>query len=252
MTAILFRPNIAVTAVYAGLTASGYNLADPGLEGSAAPIIRRIREAGWPDDVLAYFSAARTATCVVNPYWPRAFLLTLAGLYMTNKAPFRFQDPGAMIDHVQGLDLIALDEKGPEVLDWLKRLPSAYAAVRSHPAFPGIWQDIQLAVNSQSSKLARIARDVETAMTDAIGFHRDALPPIAAIVNPLQAPPVDDYVHVNGRTYAITARPDSAPLIHEILHHVLNPLLEHERATIAKFHYLLKPRCLTACHRLIT
>ena len=75
MNTCTVQPDQRVFAVYAGLTAGGYDIAqiDPGDE--IAAVVQAILEAPWPAHVLDYFRNARAATCEANPYWPRAYML---------------------------------------------------------------------------------------------------------------------------------------------------------------------------------
>lgn len=66
-------------ATYVGLTASGYDMADCS-DREIGLIIDSIRKAVWPDDVIIYFSKARTDRCEVNPYWSKASMLSGASL----------------------------------------------------------------------------------------------------------------------------------------------------------------------------
>lgn len=71
------KPNKNIFTTFAGLIASGYNLSEDSCD---RDIINSIREVKYDEDIIDYFIKARTSNCEVNPYWPRAFLLSLASL----------------------------------------------------------------------------------------------------------------------------------------------------------------------------
>lgn len=80
------KTNKNIFTVFVGLTASGYNLAENSFD---RDIINSIREIEYDEDIIVYFKKARTSTCELNPYWPKAFFLSLASLFTTEKTPYK-------------------------------------------------------------------------------------------------------------------------------------------------------------------
>lgn len=228
-----------VFTVYAGLTASGYGLAHPPLDGPIEHLIREITAAHWSQEVLAFFRQARTDRCEVNPYWPRASLLTLASLYLPDSPPYRVTDPQQLISRVQALDMISPEEKDEYTLRWLLQLPEAYTSVRAHAQFSRFWHRYADSINLV--RCADVVRETEKLITERLGVAPEQLPKVVILPNPLQASEVADFVKLNDVLYVIQAEPDITACVHELLHHIFSTALKQQASVITQF-YDLFPR----------
>ena len=228
-----------VFTVYVGLTASGYDMARLSANQAMCRLVWAIREADWPEHVPAYFGQARTDVCTVNPYWPRAFLLTIASLYLAESPPYPFADPHAISRHIQALDALCPADKDDETMQWVLQLPDAYQAVCSQPYLDRLWELYQASVDPGRCK--QVAEEAESLVQERLGVTSDQLPQIVVIPNPLQAHEQTDIVNLVGKVYVIEAEPCAASCVHEILHHILSPALDSCRHITYESAGLLAP-----------
>ena len=234
MSESVVRPREQVFTTYVGLTAAGYDMAC-----QSSRLVALIRDMSWPTDVVTYFREARMDGCLVNPYWPRSFLLTLASLYLPNSPPYRYADPEIIVRHIQGLDSISPGHKGKETVRWILRLPVVYGLLRMEPVLDRLSKMYEASID-----FARCEQVLSTAVSlvaERIGITPQALPNLIIVPNPLQAPEQTDFVELDGSTCLITAEPDVSSCIHELLHRILTPIIELSRPKIDKSVHLLGP-----------
>ena len=139
MPSCYVRASKQVFTVYVGLTASGYDLARASGGQAVRQLVQAIRDADWPEQVVTYFRQARTGRCAVNPYWPRAFLLTLASLYLPESGPYRYADPDLVSRHIQELDALGPADMGSDTIQWVLELPDVYEVLWAQPILPRLW-----------------------------------------------------------------------------------------------------------------
>ena len=227
------HPSKQVFTVYVGLTTAGYDIA-------ASPrLVSAIRATSWPDEVVEYFRQARTGDCRVNPYWPRAFLLALASLYLPESPPYRYPDPLVVTQHIESLDSVSPDEKDEDTVDWIFGLPEVYGLLRAQPVLDMLWD-----LYEGSIDLARWNSAVSEAVSlviERMGIAPEGLPSIIVVPNPLQAPEQTDFITLDGNVYLIKAEPDVSSCIHEMLHHILSPALALAEPRVDAYAYLLAP-----------
>lgn len=233
------RASKQVFTVYVGLTASGYDMARPGRNKAVRRLVRAIRETAWPEEVVTYFRRARTGGCAVNPYWPRAFLLTLASLYLPESPPYRYADPDLISRHIQNLDAVSPADKGPDTLRWVLDLPGVYETLWAQPVLQALWNLYEASINPPQCE--RAASEAVSTILERTGASPGQLPCIVILPNPLQAPELTDSVILGGKLHLIKANPDAASCIHEILHHLLSPAIWQSRPIVDEFSYLLEP-----------
>ena len=227
----VMHPSKQIFSIYAGLTAAGYDMAPP------SRLVSAIRDANWPDEVLAYFGEARTGGCAVNPYWPRAFLLALASLYLPESPPYRFPDRLAVARHVESLDSVSPDEKDEDTVDWILGLPEVYGLLSAQPVLETLWDLYQGSIDLARWNSA--VSEAESLVAKRMGIPVDVLPRTMAVPNPLQAPEQTDAVAVGGTVYLIAAEPDTSSCVHEILHDLLTPALQLAHPMTDQYAYLL-------------
>ena len=202
-------------------------------------LVTTIRDASWPNEVMTYFGKARTGGCMVNPYWPRAFLLALTSLYIPESPPYRYPDPLVVTRHIESLQSVSPDEKGEDTVDWILGLPEVYGLVRAQPVLEMLWD-----LYGGSIDFARWNSAVSEAVSlvvERMGVTADVLPRIVAVPNPLQAPEQTDFVTLGGQVYLIKSEPDASSCIHEMLHHILSPALSLAEPMVDEYAYLLAP-----------
>jgi len=228
-----------IFSVYLGLTASGYDLARPSRNQYLCQLIQEIKESVWPKYVLAYFRKARTDICEVNPYWPRAFLASLASLYLPESPPYRYSDRGIIERHIEGLDAVSHADKRADTIRWVLQLPDIYQALWAQPVTHRLWSLYEGHINLGQAE--KVAVDAAALVVRRTGIAPQRLPRIVILPNPLQAREVTDAVALGDKIYIIASEPDRASCVHEMLHHLLSPALALSRGTIREFAYLLGP-----------
>jgi len=240
MSTCLSRASKQIFSVYLGLTASGYDMARPSRNQCLCQLIDGIKASDWPRHVLAYFRKARTDRCDVNPYWPRAFLVSLASLYLPESPPYQYSDPGAIERHIEDLEAVSPADKRADTVRWVLQLPDIYQALWAQPVTHRLWSLYERHLNLGQAE--KVAADAAALIVRRTGVAPERLPGIVILPNPLQAPEVTDEVTIGDNTCIIASEPDLASCIHEMLHHLLSPALALSRGTIREFAYLLVPR----------
>lgn len=227
-----------IFTVYLGLIAAGYHLARP-TNDTICRLIHEVRTTRWPDDIIGYFLQARTDDCAVNPYWPRAFLLTLAAAYLDDGAMPQFADAQCFLSAVKALDLVESVDRNEETLRWLLEFPRVYAGLWAQPECGVWWAAYYTAVEPR--EYSALVQSAEFLLQQRFGVPPWQLPRIAIIANPLQAPELTDAVWLADAVYVIKAEPDLASCVHEALHALFSPPLARCRLIIERHLDLLTP-----------
>jgi hypothetical protein len=228
-----------VFAVYVGLTASGYDMAVSAGNDVIGEMLRMIKESSWPEELLAYFRRARTNSCAVNPYWPRAFLVALASLYLPQSPPYQFGDPDRVTRHIKGLNTVAPAEKDEDTIQWIMELPAVYRALWERPLLSELWRLYESSIDRE--RCEKLVGQAVSLINKRIGASAGQRAKIAIIPNPLQAPEATDFVALDGKGCIIAADPNLQDCVHEMLHSLLSPALESSRKKICEFAHLLDP-----------
>ncbi|HHY76855.1 MAG TPA: hypothetical protein GX500_08850 [Firmicutes bacterium] len=227
-----------VFVLYAGLTASGYDLAEkyapPG--GELWAFIQDVRSQAWPEDVLAYFRMARLEGQGINPYWPRAGMLINAVFHL---AP---GDPASLPGYEDEAEVLKMlrrfptgpDNKGPETVGWIREYPRIHRAIENLPFLEALWQRFSgwMGDRERLEPFCEAARDAVSALGRGLGLGPADIPHFTVVPNPLQAPQLADFVRKDGRLYAIlaAARPES--ILHEVLHSVFEKAISRQQDAI--------------------
>ena len=239
MPSCYVRASKQVFSVYVGLTASGYDLARASGGQAVRRLAQAIGDANWPEQVVTYFRQARTGGCAVNPYWPRAFLLTLASLYLPESPPYRYADTRVIRRHIRELDAVSPAAKGSDTIQWVLELPDVYEMLWAQPILHGLWNLYESSLNLAQCEKA--ASEAVSLILKRTGAAPEQLPDIVILPNPLQAPELTDAIILGGRAHLIKAEPDVSSCVHEILHHLLSPAIKPSRPVMTEFAYLLDP-----------
>ena len=237
MSGCMVRPNRKVFVVYAGLTASGYHTVLQSSSEPAQALVEQIRSLKWPEEALAYFQKARTETCAVNPYWPRAFLLTVAALRLSDTCPCRYGDEDQIVRHIEDLDMIGPEDRSPDTIEWILDLPRHCDMLAAQPGLDQLWEQYLAAIDIGQHEKA--VAEAMSAVIERVGVSPDQLPTTVVIPNPLQAREVTDFVRFGGETLVVRAEPDAASCVHEILHQVFGPRIVENRAIVQEYSHLL-------------
>lgn len=240
MTEILDKcANQAVFDVYLGLTACGYNLGNP-LRGET---IRPLIETGtWSQPTRRYFHFAHIEDGRINPYWPRASLLTAVSLLLDQRPGT--QQIELVRTYFASQDNISPDEKSEAVVRWAADLPQQATRLHTSKIYTEAWKRykaiIQDEIDNNGAPYNAQINQAQSCLRQLLAI--DSIPiPVTTILNPLQADPLTDIVTVHGQTYVITSHLRAEAFIHELLHVSLEPYLPLWQTRISASANLLDP-----------
>lgn len=238
MNQYLIRPNKNIFTTFIGLTISGHDLAKGNCEEEILNLISRIE---YDEDIISYFKQAKTSTCKVNPYWPRAFLLSLSCLFMTEESPHVYIDFQKLLNHIEGLDQVNPKEKNNELINWLEKLPSMIDRLQDNVMVHHIWIKYISLVEKNMDDYRFLCSQSLSLIKNVFEILEDNLPKLIIIPNYLQAVESTDLVAIGDEIYIITANPDKESIVHELLHHVLDKELKNCEDLIKENKALLEP-----------
>lgn len=232
------KANKNIFMTYAGLISSGYNLAD---ESFHKEIFYLIRDIKFDEDVDSYFKKARTLSCKVNPYWPRAFLLTLSSLYLTEEPPYKYVDFDKLLNHIQSLHGINPNEKTEELFNWLMDLGVIITKLYDNIKLEDIWIKYTKFIDKNIEKYNLTCTQAFSLVKGILEVTEYEMPELIIIPNYLQAPQAADFAVIGNKIYIIKAIPDKESVIHELLHHFFDMRLDKCRHIINRYLFLLEP-----------
>lgn len=232
---IEYNKNLFVS--YLGLTIGGYTLAESKENNKLLEMIRCVK---WDKDIVDYFSEARTNTCEVNPYYPRAFFLTLASLYMVSEGHVFYDKFDELHKYINDLEINPI-EKDVNAIEWIKNLPCYFAKVTNNKDFKCLWDYYLLYVNSNDLIKKKVLDSAILKIMESFKIHKDDLFQVIVIPNKLQAPQATDVVYKDNLVYIIKSEPDEESIIHEYLHSILDKYLHKNKLLINQYLHLLKP-----------
>lgn len=230
----------ALFAVYAGLTASGYDRVGTRSPGPATELTQRVHGAAWPPVVGEYFAMARNRVGGVNPYWPRVYLLAVAALHVRDEAPWAFRDLADFRQQVAALDGHPA-ERGAEALAWLERLPVTVTELIASPAAGPLEAEYRAIVAALAPSFAKASDEAFAAVSGRLSIAASEWPGLTLLPNPLQATEQADFAPFGGRIAVIAGEADAGSIAHELLHHVFGPRLTAHGPLIAGYRDLLGP-----------
>ena len=237
---IVVRPHMGVFALYVGLTASGYSMANAVAGDPVEPLQRAIKIAEWPATIRNYFAKARTRTGGINPYWPKAEMLLEACFYLEPGRGFRPSDELNLLRTIASFT-VSPSEKDSATVAWVREFPRAYAEITGSEIFPVLWTSYLEMLEPQLRVFERAASSALVSLTGVTGVQAEMLPDLFVVPNPLQAKELADFVRRPYTLYVVVAEPRMSSLVHELLHDVLGPVVRANRAEIVRHRHLLRP-----------
>jgi len=248
---IKVNPDIRVFAVYSALNGLGYDLGMDDLENPPHPthprplprgeqirikVAQEINKRISGNRLLRdYFEHARLRKAeVVNPFWPRAYLLLLTSFHLNSPPNFHFiQDnfKKKVIDYIRGLP-IEPEEQGRDNTEWLLQLPAILRGFWSEAQPEDLWEEVaekSLLVGRQFLEAANHGYEL---FKRQFNLTDNDISDIVIVPNLLQAPQVLDVVNMGNIIYLVAARLSSTGVIHEMLHEVIGPLLRRYQQII--------------------
>jgi hypothetical protein len=232
--------NQGIFDVYLGLTASGYDLADPN---RVSAICAAVMAGTWSQQTLQYFSFARINDSRINPYWPRASILTSVSL-LIGRLPVT-----AHLARVRA-HLASMSNLSPAVMmdeamiHWAADLPRQTEAIRTVRMYAKAWGQYQQVIQSEINENGiRYQQEVLAAQCrlHALLPPNSSSPQVLTILNPLQADPLTDVVSVCDRVYVVTSHLHAGSYVHELIHILLDPWLRGWADLLSRNVSLLDP-----------
>lgn len=214
---IPIEPNDSLFLAWAGLTASGCDLADHG-DAALRHLVTDIRASLKGEGMRAYFARARGDNAV-NPYYPKGSDLTAACFFLRGLSYDDFDGCLAFLKSAGGLP------RGPDHRAWLAALPDFLREIARDESAG------RLRAAYRSLLRAR-AGAYEASLGGASRILFAFSPkPFAVVFSPnlLQADCQADYVKKGGVTYVVAPAPDAVTMLHEALH----PFLAAREALLA-------------------
>lgn len=221
---IILPPHRGIFDIYVGLIASGYDLGNPVRTGK---IRERIRTGDWSQQTLQYFNFACINGGRINPYWPRASILTSISL-LVDQCPSSVT-PKTIRAHLSTIKNISPLDIDDHVINWAAGLIEQAELLRDTQVYDDIWADYLQAVQDE------ITQNRNQYKTEILAKHRklsvllsahSAPIQIATILNPLQADPLTDVVSLQNRNYVVTSHLRVESYVHELLHLSLDSYLQ--------------------------
>ncbi|MGE5654965.1 MAG: hypothetical protein ACM3ZQ_12030, partial [Bacillota bacterium] len=157
-------PNTHLFAAYVGLTISGYDMADD-RDLEIQELIRKVRSLHWPPAIARYFAVARTGKVKVNPYWPRGSMLSTASLHIGPDHRFAQADESELERVFLQAENIGPEDKAPDLLAWVMRLPEMVVIIMEHPAYAELWNSYLTIIQQRCAKWEDLVQGSLTSVT---------------------------------------------------------------------------------------
>jgi hypothetical protein len=213
--------NHNVFDVYLGLTASGYHLANTVHAGS---IINMVLDEDWDNTMIKYFQRANQDDGRINPYWPRASILSAVGILTEHTDPTMFKS--SVYAYLKTLRNISSLDKSEETANWAVVLPDHVRYLRSNRHYQDIILCYQQAINREIERQWPVFDyQVNTANTVIKSLFPEHQSHVITILNPLQADPLTDIVETSANVWVITSYLRAESFVHESIHACLDTML---------------------------
>ena len=229
----------AVFDVYLGLIASGYHLDNPERTGA---LRRTILGGNWNQQDINYFGLACINDGRINPYWPRASILTAVSL-LTEHAE-KAAHLALVRAYLATMSNISPEEANEATAVWIAAVPEHCMSLRSTVGYHEVWECYRNIIRYDLKENGpRYECEVFAARRRLSALFRPPLNKVevVTVLNPLQADPLTDIVKSGNRIYVITSHLRVGSYIHELVHIFLDPYLNDWTERISQHSYLLNP-----------
>lgn len=225
---IINKPEIS--AIYYALLQSNYNFyiidKDQGLIKEIEGFIKE-----KCDFDTSFFSKTRQDTCKVYPYWPRAFALEKATFHICTQS-WSFKDFNSYLDDIMKAPNITDYERDKDFWDWISDFPNALNNVMMSKGFSEYlkWEDIW--ISKQNKLWGRSLQLVQKLLDTCKKRYNSTLTKINIILTPIKCSYSSDYIINKDEIHFILGSYRDESIVHEYLHHVVNPLILKYKALI--------------------
>jgi hypothetical protein len=227
--------NQSVFDVYLGLTAAGYNLANP-IRANA--ITEVISTEDWPQATLGYFGKARIDDGRVNPYWPRGSILTSIS-YLTECYEMGTNQE-SIRSYLETLGNIAPSERDQDIVQWAMVLPEQKRILRCSSRYSAIFFEYAKTIEREVGKNGySYSQRVDSAKSKLARLLPSLSLSVCTVLNPLQADELVDIVEISNSVCVITSRLRPEAYVHELVHVHIDALLKEWVPIISARKHLL-------------
>lgn len=225
--------DVRIFDVYIGLAAAGYDLASPSRAGT---ICEGLMTQNWSQELLQYFRFARIHDGRINPYWPRASILTSVSL-LIDQSPIA-SHTALIRAHLTAMSNLSPTDLDETIIRWAADLPKQIEVIRTARTYTNTWeyyqQAIQCDIRENGVHYQQEIISTQKRLCELLSPHFSSPPKVITILNPLQADPLTDVVSAHGRIYVVTSHLRSESCIHELIHILLDPWMRKWEKRISK------------------
>jgi hypothetical protein len=228
--------NPVISAVYAGLLATGYEFA---LVEKPAPIreaILALPHLSLDTVADSFFRKARQETCEAYPYWPRAALLETATFFMSaGSKRYWFHDFGGYREYVMRAPAILHAEKSAAFWRWIEAFPVALTSVVSGPGFGALNAWVQGWVEQEAVERLPQLETLSSRLTRLLRNHGLGFDDLIVILSPIKCAYSADHFVDGSKFYAILGSFNTASVVHELMHMIVHPVMMEKKAEMLAY-----------------
>ena len=226
--------NFHLFSAYCGMYLSGYDLMDRSDE-IVRDIVEKLEKFSISADAKAFFSAARTDSIAVNPYYPRGSDLSVACFFVDR----------TWEEYLNFLTVCESPEReDPDFLRWIARLPDILQEIESYPLLSDLFEHYRQKVEQRflnqipsEGDWYRILKRLPTTKHSI---------QIRFAPNLLQMPYLADFVLLGKQLFVISREFSVSSAIHEVLHISLKEEVDRIRTLLERkgLEYFVRPNLL--------
>ena len=231
MERINIRNDAEISAIYFALLHCGYEFYAVEKDAALVAKLEQFRAAGCDFDTV-FFARIRQSMCEPYPFWPRAALLETATFYMREGA--EFADFTAYRERVMAAANLQEIERNQDFWTWIDDAPTALQSVTESDAFReySAWEFAWVA--EQRIAHRDELRDVQRIVEHCVNAYASPVRSVEAVLCPIKCAYSADH-HFGGIIFTcISARFDREHIVHELLHHVVHPIVSASRDAILR------------------
>ena len=188
------------------------------------------------DAVPPFFSKVKQNTCDVYSYWPRAYILETATFYL-EKDLSGFSNFDSFQRHILSAANISTEEKDTLLWTWITDFPGALKEVIDSAGFSRYLKWEKEWISEQNSRYRDELRLLDNLLVECRKNYHPSCQNIRIVLCPIKCVYSSDH-HISDGSFFFTSgemRIDS--IIHEFMHTIVHPIIEHEITRIQQKQY---------------
>lgn len=219
-----------LNAIYFGLLLSGYEYAAINKPKEINDIIHKIENYNALNNTRDFFSLAKSNTCEVYPFWPRAALLETALFFMTHG----MLDIEKYSKYVNNRTNITAEERNNEFYEWIKAFPTHLHSVMEDKLFQEV--DETLTTFTNAMEISESAMKLTDKLSSFSLPTDKEIKKLSVIICPIKCCYSADYFTSGSEMFVILGDYLPHSVVHEYLHLVVYPLIQKHKAQILSLH----------------